>query len=96
MSIQFIWDKKKASANLQKHNISFEEAKSVFYDDFARIVFDPDHSETEDRFIILGVSKESNILVVVHCYKENDSAIRLISARKATRNEKSQYKENLP
>jgi hypothetical protein len=91
MDISFSWNKKKNSSNIKKHSVSFNEAKTVFYDDNARIIFDPDHSDEEDRFIILGLSKYLNVLVVVHCYKENDSDIRIISARKATKNETKQY-----
>ena len=92
-NISFTWDSKKNSANVQKHGISFEEAKSVFYDDNARLMHDPDHSEDEERFIILGLSEKLNILVVCHCYKEDNGIIRIISARKATKNEKNQYQE---
>jgi len=91
MSIDFSWDEKKNKSNLAKHRVSFEEAKSVFCDENARVMFDPDHSEAEERFIILGLSGLLNILVVVHCYKKNNSEIRIISARKATVNEKKQY-----
>ena len=92
-NISFTWDSKKNSINIQKHGISFEEAKSVFYDDNARLTHDPDHSEDEERFIILGLSEKLNILVVCHCYKEDSEIIRIISARKATKNEKKQYQE---
>ncbi len=95
MELVFEWDEDKNSSNIKKHSVSFEEAKTVFFDDFGRIIFDPDHSEHEDRFIILGASKRTNILVVVHCYRESDSVIRIISARRATKNEKRQYKEYL-
>ena len=91
--MKFEWDKKKAKTNEIKHNVSFEEAISVFNDEFARVIFDEKHSENEERFIILGLSKRLNILVVVHCFKENDKIIRIISARKATKNETKQYKE---
>jgi uncharacterized DUF497 family protein len=91
--ITFTWDNNKNSANMQKHGISFDEAKSVFYDDNARLMHDPDHSGDEERFLILGLSKKINILVVCHCYRENDEIIRIISARKATKNEKKQYEE---
>lgn len=91
--ITFTWDNNKNSANMQKHGISFDEAKSVFYDDNARLMHDPDHSGDEERFLILGLSKKINILVVCHCYRENDEIIRIISARKATKNEKNQYEE---
>ena len=72
----------------------FEEAKTVFYDPNAKLIADPDHSEEEDRFIILGISNNSEVLAVCHCYRENDEVIRIISARKATTNEKKQYGEN--
>ena len=91
--ITFRWDNKKNSANTQKHGISFDEAKSVFYDDNARLMHDPDNSENEERFLILGLSEKLNMLVVCHCYRENDDIIRIISARKATKNEKKQYEE---
>ncbi|HQO02324.1 MAG TPA: BrnT family toxin [Spirochaetota bacterium] len=91
--ISFTWDAGKNSTNITKHGVSFEEAQSVFYDDNARVMFDPVHSEDEDRFIILGLSERLHILVVCHCYKENEGMIRIISARKATKNEKKQYGE---
>ena len=94
-SIQFNWNKNKAKINLTKHKISFEEAQSVFDDDNARLVYDPDHSENEDRFIILGLSCKLKILTVVHCYRDNENNIRIISARKSTKKEQKQYKEYL-
>jgi uncharacterized DUF497 family protein len=81
--IRFEWDEKKNRANIKKHNISFEEAKTVFYDENARLISDPGHSNGEDRFILLGISRNVKILVVVHIYKEQDELIRIISARKA-------------
>ena len=90
--IVFEWDEKKNRINKAKHNVSFEEARSVFYDFNAVLFDDPDHSETEDRFLILGMSEVSNILIVSHCYRENDS-IRIISARKADRREEEVYYE---
>lgn len=93
--IQFEWDEKKAKSNLKKHGIAFSEAQSVFDDDAARLIPDPDHSEDEERFILLGISCSLKILVVVHCYRDKDSVIRLISARKATKSEENQYKEFL-
>ena len=83
--------KKQITINKRKHKISFEEAKSVFYDENALVLDDPDHSLTEDRFIILGLSNNANLLVVCHCYRNSDSNIRIISARKATTNERKQY-----
>jgi len=91
MSVRFEWDSKKAEINLKKHHISFEEAKTVFYDSNALLIADPEHSDDEDRFIILGISTLSKLLVVCHCYRENDEIIRIISARKATSNETKQY-----
>jgi len=91
----FIWDEDKNKKNIISHKISFEEAKTVFYDPNAKVIFDPDHSKDEDRFIILGISKFLNLLVVCHCYKENDKIIRIISARKATTKEKKQYGGNI-
>jgi len=94
-TIKFDWDESKAIRNLAKHKISFEEAKSVFDDDFARLIPDPDHSENEERFILLGLSCSLKVLVVVHCYKDEENIIRLISARKATKPESKKYKEYL-
>ena len=91
--MRFEWDVEKASTNVKKHGVSFEEASSVFFDDNALLRDDPDHSEEEDRFIILGLSEAANILVVCHCYRMNDEIIRIISARKATSQETKQYNE---
>jgi uncharacterized DUF497 family protein len=93
--IQFTWDDAKAGENQRKHKVSFAEAKTVFYDENARLRYDPDHSEDEDRFLLLGMSYSLRILVVCHCYREKDVLIRIISARKATKNEQKQYKEFL-
>ena len=89
--MNFEWDENKARINQEKHGVSFEEAKTVFDDADALQIFDPDHSESEDRFIMLGMSTVLRILVVCHCYRTNDDTIRIISARKATRNECSTY-----
>jgi len=89
--ITFVWDEKKNAANQKKHLVSFEEAQSVFYDEDAIEYFDPEHSEMEDRFIMLGLSAHLRILVVCHCYRERNSVIRIISARKATKKERSVY-----
>ncbi|MBL1243234.1 MAG: BrnT family toxin [Sulfurimonas sp.] len=94
-TLKFDWDKNKATKNLAKHKVSFKEAQSVFDDDFARLIPDPDHSESEDRFILLGLSCSLKVLVVVHCYKDEENIIRLISARKATKPESKIYKEYL-
>jgi uncharacterized DUF497 family protein len=89
--IEFEWSTAKARANLKKHGVSFEEAQSVFYDDFARQFFDEAHSEKEERFIMLGMSIQSNVLVVCHCERADGDTIRIISARKATRKERNFY-----
>lgn len=90
--ITFEWDGDKNEINKAKHKISFEEAKTVFYDEEALIIPDPEHSREEERFIILGFSKQANLLVVCHCYRSADMVIRIISARKATKNEMKYYK----
>lgn len=87
----FTWDRSKAESNVKKHGISFDEAKSVFFDRNARFDFDPEHSADEDRFILLGLSYSLRLLVVCHCYRESESVIRIISARKATKPEQNQY-----
>ena len=89
--IEFEWDPKKARANLKKHGVSFEEARSVFYDDEALFRDDDEHSQDEDRFVLLGLSSILRILVVVHCFRGEDDVIRIISARKATPSEAGQY-----
>ncbi len=91
--LKFTWDQSKNSSNQKKHGLSFEEAKTVFYDDNARLILDQAHSEEENRFILLGLSSQLKILVVCHCYRENEQIIRIISARKATKTETKQYKE---
>lgn len=87
----FEWDKRKASENKLKHSISFEEARSAFLDENARVIPDPEHSDNEDRFVLLGLSVQLRLIVVVHCYRQNDSVIRIISARKADASERKQY-----
>lgn len=89
--LQFEWDEAKAEENLAKHGVSFVEATRVFEDERARLLADPDHSEAEDRFILLGLSWSLRVLVVVHCYRSEDEVIRIISARKATRAEVQHY-----
>ena len=90
--MNYEWNLIKERLNIAKHGVDFEEAKSVFADEFALVLFDEDHSNDEDRFLILGMSQKERILLVVHCYRENDT-IRIISSRKATKNETKQYKE---
>jgi uncharacterized DUF497 family protein len=89
--LRFEWDKDKDLANQKKHGVSFEEALTVFYDPTAQVIADPKHSDAENRFIILGQSEKSRVLLVCHCYRENDDVIRLISARKAVPNERKHY-----
>jgi uncharacterized DUF497 family protein len=92
-NIQFFnWDEDKEIINEAKHGVNFKEAASVFKDIFALVKRDIDHSDDEDRFIIIGLSQKPRLLVVCHCYRESDSIIRLISARKATKNESADYK----
>ena len=90
--IEFEWDAPKASANLKKHQVSFEEAKSVFYDEFAIQFFDDEHSEDEERFLMLGISSGARLLIVCHCERDHGNVIRIISARKATKRESAFYK----
>ncbi len=89
--MKFVWDDDKAEVNRRKHGIGFSEASTVFSDEDGLLIYDPDHSESEDRFVLLGMSSALRILVVCHCYRENDEQIRIISARKATKNETSTY-----
>jgi len=89
--IEFEWDPAKASSNKKKHGISFEEAQSVFYDDFAVQFFNEDSPESEERFLLLGLSSEAKLLLVCHCERGSGYVIRIISARKATRNEATHY-----
>ncbi len=90
-NLRFEWDERKATANLRKHGVSFEEAQSVFRDENARLIEDPDHSTTEERFVLLGLSSTPRLLVVCHCYRLDSSTIRIISARKATKSEARTY-----
>ena len=94
-SLSFSWDERKNKENQRKHGVSFIEAKTVFYDEHARLLHDPEHSKEEDRFILLGFSASLRMLVVCHCYREEHGVIRLISARKATKHERKKYQENL-
>jgi len=89
--IRFEWDARKSASNRRKHGVSFEEASTVFTDEHALLIDDPQHSEDEDRFILLGLSSSLRMLVVCHCYRESNELIRIISARKATRKERETY-----
>ena len=93
--IRFEWNPQKNTINKSKHGISFEEASTVFYDEEALVRDDPDHSEDEDRFLIIGYSILANMLIVSHCYRDDEEVIRIISARKATKREEQQYYNNL-
>ncbi len=89
--MHFEWNETKSRTNEKKHGVTFDEASTAFYDDNAILFNDPDHSGGEDRFLLLGVSVRVRVLVVVHCYRENDEVIRIISARKATSSEQVAY-----
>lgn len=89
--IRFEWDRKKDRISLAKHGVSFQEASSVFYGDNAIEFFDPGHSENEDRFLMLGISYRSRMLIVSHCYRKRYEVIRIISARKSDREEQQCY-----
>ena len=89
--IRFEWDTTKATSNEKKHGVSFEEARSVFYDEFAVQFFDEDNSVSENRFLMLGFSDEARLLIICHCERDEGNIIRIISARKATKNESHYY-----
>ena len=93
--IAFEWDENKNEINKRKHKISFEEASTVFYDAEALMIPDHKHSEQEERFVILGTSSKAILLVVCHCYRQSETVIRIISARKATKNEEHQYYDSM-
>jgi uncharacterized DUF497 family protein len=90
--IKFEWDVAKATENIKNHGVSFEEAQTVFYDNFATEFYDDEHSEWEDRFLLLGLSSQLRLVMVCHCYRESESVIRVISARKATAKESQYYR----
>jgi len=94
IKLGFEWDKRKDKTNVKEHGISFDEARTVFYDANAIQFFDPDHSDDEDRFILLGISFKLKVLVVCHCYRESETVIRIISARKADGDEEQEYWRN--
>ncbi len=89
--LKFEWDMKKENANIRKHGVSFDEARTVFYDENAIQFFDPDHSEEEDRFILLGISCKLRTLIVCHCFRESETTIRIFSARKTDKEEEHEY-----
>jgi uncharacterized DUF497 family protein len=90
-TLRFEWDERKATVNAKRHGVSFEEARSVFFDERARLIEDPDHSGAEERFILLGLSSSLRLLLVCHCYRSAGNVIRIISARKATTHETKSY-----
>ena len=92
-NIEFAWDRRKARSNMVKHGVSFEEAQTVFLDESARLIDDPDHSGEEDRFLLLGYSFQARCLIISHCYRQSDLVIRLISARRATQHEEEMYRK---
>lgn len=94
--IKFDWDSAKAAANIKKHGVSFEEAQSVFYDEFAVQFFDEEHSTGEERFLLLGMSTRGRLLLICHCEREAGNIIRIISARKATKTESTFYGSDMP
>ena len=89
--LSFEWNERKAAENIKKHGVSFDEAKSVFVDERAKLIDDPDHSYNEDRFVILGISSVLRMLLVCHCYRSDGNVIRIISARKASAKESKSY-----
>ena len=89
--LRFEWDPKKAQSNLRKHGVSFEDAQTVFADENAKLIDDPDHSEEEDRFVLLGFSSSLRLLVICHCYRSAGKLVRIISARKAEGRERNAY-----
>lgn len=91
VEIRFQWDERKHTENKRKHGVGFEEAQTVFQDNHALLIEDPDHSGDEDRFVLLGLSFSLRTLVVCHCYRENEEIIRIISARRANRTERAEY-----
>lgn len=91
--LRFEWDRRKADANLRKHGVAFDEAQTAFFDDNALVMADPDHSAVEDRFVLLGATTASKLVVVCQCYRGSDELIRLISARRANRREIATYRE---
>lgn len=91
MKLAFEWDNNKEKSNIRKHGLSFEDAKTAFYDEYALQFYDPDHSEDEDRFILLGSNHKLKTVVVCHCFREKETVIRIISARHADPSERMDY-----
>ena len=95
-SLRFEWDEEKNRENQRKHGVSFAEAQTVFFDENAVEFYDDEHSEWEDRFLLLGISTKMRVILVCHCLRESGSIIRIISARKATKNERELYPKGAP
>ena len=95
MAMQFEWDEKKNQANQRKHRVSFEEAQTIFFDPMTKVASDPEHSASEDRFVAVGHSSNFRLLLVIHCYREEEGVIRIVSARKVTQSERKQFEEGL-
>jgi uncharacterized DUF497 family protein len=95
-SLRFEWDEGKNRSNQRKHGVAFAEARTAFFDDYARVLPDPDHSDDEERFVLLGLSISLRLLVVCHCHRESEEVIRIFSARKANRDEITQYQRWMP
>ncbi len=93
-ALRFEWDPAKARSNLRKHGVSFEEARSVFFDEHAVEFYDDGHADWEDRFLLLGLSSQLKLLLVCRCYREADAVIRIVSARKATPSESEHYRRS--
>jgi len=93
--LRFEWDENKNTINRQKHGVWFEEATVVFDDPNGRLFIDPEHSQQEQRFVLLGYGSRQRLLIVVHCYRESDDVVRIISARKATKKERLFYEERI-
>ncbi len=93
--IRFEWDPNKARANLRKHSIAFSEASTAFFDEYALVVADPEHSRDEERFVLLGLSVTARLLVVIHCLRSDEEVIRIISARRASPSESRQYEASV-
>lgn len=93
VELRFAWDARKNATNKRKHGVSFDEAQTAFFDDRALVIADPEHSEDEARFVLLGLSSSLRLLVVCHCHRESEGEIRIISARKANRGERTDYED---
>ena len=94
--LRYEWDERKNRSNQRKHGVAFEEARTAFLDESARLIADPDHSEDEDRFILVGLSIRLQLLVIHHCYRQSERVVRILSARKADPSERRDYARWLP